>query len=124
MAARPTLTLRSSRLGLGPAACARTFRFVHRNRPAHFAKATADLVLVDLEDAEPQESKVIARAAETQWLRPNSPSAVCVNCQSVHYQRDVSALADLPGLAAVLVPLADDPAALAALHHRLGRDAP
>jgi len=42
--------------------------------------------------------------------------------KSVHYQQDVTALAGLPGLQAVVVPMADDPAALARLHARLGRD--
>ena len=50
-------------------------------------------------------------------------AAVRVNgTKSVHFQQDVAALAGLPGLAAVVVAMADDPAALAALHQRLGRD--
>jgi citrate lyase subunit beta/citryl-CoA lyase len=98
--------------------------FVPGNRPQRFAKAAAagaDLVIVDLEDAVPEESKAAARDAVAQWLSADGHAAVRVNStKSLHYQQDVTALAGLPGLAAVVVPMADDPATLAALHHRLG----
>jgi citrate lyase subunit beta / citryl-CoA lyase len=108
----------------GPAAAARTFLFVPGNQPERFVKAAAtaaDVVIVDLEDAVPQESKAIARDTVARWLSTGGRAAVRVNgTKSVHYQQDVTALAGLPGLLAVVVPMADDPAALTALHRRLG----
>ena len=104
---------------------ARTLLFVPGDRPERFAKAAAtaaDLVIVDLEDAVPEENKAAARDAVVQWLSADGRAAVRVNgTKSVHYQQDVTALAGLPGLQAVVVPMADDPAALAVLHQRLGR---
>jgi citrate lyase subunit beta / citryl-CoA lyase len=100
--------------------------FVPGNRPERFAKAAAsaaDLVIVDLEDAVPEEDKASARDAVARWLSAAGRAAVRVNgTKSVHYQRDTSTLAGLPGLRAVVVPMADDPAALTALHQRLGED--
>lgn len=126
MTARPDRTAQNAPLAPGPAAAARTLLFVPGNRPERFAKATAtaaDLVIVDLEDAVPEDSKTTARTCVTQWLCADVPAAVRINgTNSVHCQQDVSALAGLPGLRAVVVPMADDPAALAALHQRLGRD--
>jgi len=105
---------------------ARTLLFVPGNRPERFAKAAAtaaDLVVVDLEDAVPEENKAAARDAVAQWLSADGRAAVRVNnTRGVHYQQDVTALAGLPGLGAVVVPMADDPAALAILHQHLGPD--
>ncbi|MEP7191862.1 MAG: CoA ester lyase [Actinomycetota bacterium] len=110
----------------GPAATARTLLFVPGNRPERFAKAAAtatDLVIVDLEDAVPQDAKPSARDSVAGWLSADGRCAVRVNgTSSVHYHQDVTALAGLPGLQAVVVPMADDPAALELLHQRLGRD--
>ena len=120
------MTALNSPLAPGPAAVARTLLFVPGNQPERFAKAAAtvaDLVIVDLEDAVPNESKATARDAVAQWLSADGRAAVRVNnTRGVHYQQDVTALAGLPGLAAVVVPMADDPAALAILHKRLGPD--
>ena len=103
---------------------ARTLLFVPGNRPERFAKAAAtaaDLVIVDLEDAVPEEHKATARDAVAAWLSAGGRSAVRVTgTKSVHYQQDVTALAGLAGLQAVVVPMADDPAAMAALHQQLG----
>jgi len=105
---------------------ARTLLFVPGNQPERFAKAaatSADLVVLDLEDAVPEENKATARDTVVQWLSADGRAAVRVNsAKSVHYQQDVTALAGLPGLRAVVVPMADDPAALAVLHKRLGPD--
>jgi citrate lyase subunit beta/citryl-CoA lyase len=98
--------------------------FVPGNRPDRFAKAiatAADLVIVDLEDAVPQDKKAEARDAVVKWLSASGRSAVRVNgTRTIHYQQDVATLAGLPGLSAVVVPMADDPGALAALHQALG----
>jgi citrate lyase subunit beta/citryl-CoA lyase len=126
MTARPDRTAQNAPFAPDPAAAARTLLFVPGNRPERFAKATAtaaDLVILDLEDAVPEDSKTNARVCVTQWLCADHPAAVRINgTNSVHYQQDVRALAGLPGLRAVVVPMADDPAALVSLHQRLGRD--
>jgi citrate lyase subunit beta/citryl-CoA lyase len=92
--------------------------FVPGNRPERFAKAAtaaADLVIVDLQDAVPQDAKVSARDSVVKWLSADGRGAVRVNgTRSVHYQQDVTALAGLPGLQAVVVPMADDEAMLMA----------
>lgn len=108
----------------GAAALARTLLFVPGNRPERFAKAAAtdaDLVVVDLEDAVPDADKASARDAVVRWLTEGGLAAVRVNgTASPHHDDDVHALAGLPGLIAVVVPMADDPEALRALHERLG----
>lgn len=114
----------------GAAAAARTLLFVPGSRPERFAKAAAtaaDLVVIDLEDAVTEEEKASARQAAAAWLGAIGPAegraAVRVNgTRSPHFADDVAALAGLPGLLAVVVPMADDPAALADLHDRLGGD--
>ena len=108
----------------GRAALARALLFVPGNRPERFAKAAAtnaDLVIVDLEDAVPDVDKVLARQAVSGWVAAEGSGAVRLNgVKSPYYQGDVSALAGLSGLMAVVVPMAEDPEALAALHGRLG----
>lgn len=120
------MTALNAPLAPGPAAVARTLLFVPGDQPERFAKAAstpADLVVVDLEDAVPEVNKATARDSVAQWLSTGGRAAVRVNStKSVHYQQDVAALAGLRGLAAVVVPMADDPAALADLHRRLGPD--
>lgn len=41
---------------------------------------------------------------------------------STHHDEDVSAMAALPGVLAVVVPMAETPATLVGLHERLGPD--
>jgi citrate lyase subunit beta / citryl-CoA lyase len=105
---------------------ARSLLIVPGHRPERFSKAAAtaaDLVAVDLEDAVPEVDKLTARDAAARWLSADGRAAVRVNgTKSAHYQQDLAALSGLPGLLAVIVPTADDVAALAALHRRLGQD--
>jgi len=100
--------------------------FVPADRPERYAKAAAtaaDLVIVDLEDAVPRENKPSARGAVAHWLAGGGSAAVRVNgARSPYHVQDVQALAGLPGLQAVVAPMADDPGAMAALHERLGPD--
>ena len=109
---------------LGPAAAARSLLFVPGTTPARFDKglaSAADLVVLDLEDAVPEEHKGSARAAVAGWLRTRGRAAVRVNgVASPHHEEDVTALTGLPGLVAVVVPMASSPEALADLHGRLG----
>ncbi|WP_107706326.1 HpcH/HpaI aldolase/citrate lyase family protein [Nocardioides allogilvus] len=110
---------------LGPAGSARSLLFVPGTTPARFDKglaSAADLVVLDLEDAVPEEHKGSARAAVVDWLSTRGrAAAVRVNgVGSPHHAQDVAALTGLPGLLAVVVPMACSPEALADLHGRLG----
>jgi citrate lyase subunit beta/citryl-CoA lyase len=110
------------------AAAARSWLFVPATRPERYAKAEAsgaDLVIVDLEDAVSADEKVIARETAASWLAGEGVAAVRVNpAGSAHHADDVAALAHLPGLRAVLLPMAESPDALAGLCRRLGDDVP
>lgn len=120
----PVPSRRSAPRPLGPAATARSLLFVPGTTPARFDKglaSAADLVVLDLEDAVPEEQKDPARAAVADWLRTRGSAAVRVNgVASPHYERDVTALTGLPGLVAVVMPMASSPEAFADLHGRLG----
>lgn len=115
---------RSAPRPLGPAAAARSLLFVPGTTPARFDKglaSAADLVVLDLEDAVPEEQKGSARAAVADWLRTRGRAAVRVNgVASPHHEEDVKALNGLPGLVAVVLPMASSPEELADLHGRLG----
>jgi citrate lyase subunit beta/citryl-CoA lyase len=106
------------------AEAARSWLFVPATRPERFAKAAAsgaDLVIVDLEDAVPADSKESARADAAAWLSGDGLAAVRVNpVGSEHHAADVEALTGLPGLRAVVLPMASSVEVLAALHDRLG----
>lgn len=105
-------------------ATARTLLFVPGTAPARFDKAlasAADLVIIDLEDAVAEADKSRARDAAAMWLRAGGRAAVRVNAScSAHHAQDLSALAGLPGLLAVLLPMADSAEPLAALGESLG----
>jgi len=106
------------------AAIARSWLFVPATRPERFAKAAAsgaDMVVVDLEDAVPAGEKGAARAEAAAWLAGDGAGAVRVNpVDSPHHADDVAALTGLPGLRALLVPMADSVDALALVHDQLG----
>ena len=112
---------------LGTVEVARSLLFVPGTRPDRFAKAArsgADLVVIDLEDAVPEADKGTAREAVAAWLDAGA-AAVRVNALgSAHHAADIAAIAGTGGLAAVVVPMADDPAGLSELAHRLGSDVP
>jgi len=116
---------------------ARTLLFVPGTRPDRFAKAAAsgaDLVVVDLEDAVAEADKETARHAVADWLgdaeaaeAAGGAGGVAVRFNAIgteHHDADVAALAGRPGLHAVVVPMAQDPAGVAALVRRLGQDVP
>lgn len=104
---------------------ARSLLFVPGTRPDRFAKAAAsgaDVVVVDLEDAVATEHKQAARREVATWLERSGSAVVRINPAGTrHHGEDLAALAGLPGLGGVLVPMADSPAALAAVGQRLGR---
>lgn len=105
---------------------ARSWLFVPATRPERFAKAVAsgaDMVILDLEDAVPAEEKDAARRAAATWMAGDGVAAVRVNpADSDHHDDDVAAIAGLPGLRAVLLPMAESVAAIAGLRERLGPD--
>lgn len=105
-------------------AVARSLLFVPGDREERFAKAAAsgaDGVICDLEDAVSEDHKVQARHAVARWLGDGGVASVRVNAVNTpHFTRDLAALKWLPGLRGVVVPKADDPAALATVHQELG----
>ncbi|MPY98076.1 MAG: CoA ester lyase [Actinophytocola sp.] len=111
-------------VSLDLAAAARSLLFVPAARPQRFAKAAAsgaDMVIVDLEDAVPPERKAAARGDTVDWLTGDGRAAVRVNpADSEHHAEDVAALVGLPGLTAVVLPMADSVRALTELWERLG----
>ncbi|WP_327098177.1 CoA ester lyase [Nocardia vinacea] len=103
---------------------ARSFLFVPGDRPERFDKAIrsgTDIVVLDLEDAVADEHKDSAREAVVDWLSSGGPA--CVRVDSTAGQRfwaDLDALMGLPGLAAVMVPKAENPDGLTAVAERVG----
>lgn len=104
---------------------AATYLFVPGDRPDRFGKAMdsgADRVILDLEDAVRPAAKGAARdailAAGLDWSR----AVVRVNdAASAHFADDLAFLGRCPA-AAVLLPKAEDPAALAQLSAAAGRE--
>ena len=105
-----------------PLALARSFLFVPGHRPERFAKALAsgaDAVIIDLEDAVPLDAKLAARAAlMAAW--PDFELAQCARLLvrvnpfgTPWHQADLSAVASLTGLGAVMLPKAESPEQIA-----------
>ncbi|WP_109472046.1 HpcH/HpaI aldolase/citrate lyase family protein [Ornithinimicrobium cavernae] len=97
---------------------ARSALFVPGDRPDRFTKAVAsgtDLVVCDLEDAVAAPQKDLARTSVTDWLRSGARACVRVNpAESPDHAADVQALVGVPGVVAVLLAKAEDPAAVRA----------
>lgn len=95
---------------------ARSWLFVPGDRADRFDKAAAsgaDLVVCDLEDAVAPPGKESARAQVAAWLGGGGSACVRVNAPGTRWGAgDVAALRARPGLVAVVVPQAEDPAAL------------
>lgn len=114
---------------------ARSLLFVPANRPDRFEKALAcgaDAVIVDLEDAVAPQAKDEARAALAAWLAARAPQSppsgengqrsagtvgiiVRVNSADTPWFQDDLALSGQPGVAAVMLPKAEDADTLAAV---------
>lgn len=107
---------------------ARSFLFVPGDREDRFAKAAAslaDLIVIDLEDAVTPRKKEAAREHTSRWF--NSGGAACVRINPAAtpwHDDDIHLLATVRGLQAVVVPKADDPAALNQICARLGPGVP
>lgn len=100
---------------------ARSFLFVPGHRPDRFATATAgaaDVVVLDLEDAVGPERKSEARTAVRSWLAGGARAVVRINAPGTRwYNDDLAAIGDRA--AGVLVPKAEEPAALDTVARRL-----
>lgn len=97
-----------------------TLLFVPANRPDRFAKAQnsgADAVIIDLEDAVSMTEKDSARATLAAWLDTQPPASVLIriNGSDSPWFNNDTRLCRSPAVAAVVLPKADDPLALAEL---------
>jgi citrate lyase subunit beta/citryl-CoA lyase len=96
----------------------RSYLFVPGNRPERFDKACAagaDAVIVDLEDAVPPLEKAAAREAVASWLAPEHPVLVRINAADSSWFEDDLALCARPGVAGIVLPKAEQEAALTRL---------
>ncbi|MEU9507165.1 CoA ester lyase [Micromonospora sp. NPDC048170] len=101
---------------------ARTLLFVPGSRPDRFGRAVAagaDEVILDLEDAISGPDKPAARQWVRDWLCGTGAAAVRINAGREQAD-DLTALAGVPGLTAVLVAKAEDPDVLQMVGDRLG----
>ncbi|MDK3024618.1 CoA ester lyase [Cupriavidus taiwanensis] len=105
-----------------------TYLFVPGDRAERFDKAAAagpDVMILDLEDAVHPDAKPAAREAIAAWLagRPGASAFVRINdSASPAFAADLAWLRALPAgtaLAGLLVPKAEDPAALATIAQTL-----
>jgi citrate lyase subunit beta/citryl-CoA lyase len=97
--------------------------FVPGNRPERFAKAAAsgaDAVIIDLEDAVAPEEKEAARRAAAAAALERIEVLVRINAAGTPWHaEDLAALASAR-IAGIMLPKAEDPAILAAIHTALG----
>jgi citrate lyase subunit beta/citryl-CoA lyase len=104
---------------------ARSWLFVPGDRDDRFPKAAgsgAEMVICDLEDAVAEDAKAAARSGVTRWLSAGGAACVRINAHGTPFHDDdVAALAGLPGLRAVMLPKAEDPAVVGRLSAALGR---
>ncbi|MBC7284704.1 CoA ester lyase [Hoeflea sp.] len=94
----------------------RSYLFVPGDRPDRFDKAvatSADFVVLDLEDAVLPKGKTSAREAIRSWLSKGGRAAVRINGIGTEWHEEDKALLATPGVAAVILPKAEEPAALA-----------
>jgi citrate lyase subunit beta/citryl-CoA lyase len=97
----------------------RSWLFVPGNRPDRFDKAcasAADVVLLDLEDAVAPADKAAARDAVGRWLTPSKPVYLRINGADSDWFGDDLPLLRRPGVRGVVLPKAEDAAAIAAIH--------
>jgi len=100
------------------AAAPRSYLFVPGDRPERFDKALAagaDAVIIDLEDAVAPERKSTARLAVQQWLTARHNIVLRINAAGTPWFDEDVALARQSGVAAVMLPKAEDVQAVEAL---------
>ena len=100
-----------------------TWLFVPGTREDRFdraAAAGADEIILDLEDAVPAEEKDHARQLVAAWLGASGQGWVRVNGFATDWwERDLAVVAGQPGLRGLVVPKAEEAAALAACREQL-----
>jgi citrate lyase subunit beta/citryl-CoA lyase len=105
-------------------AYARSFLFVPGDRSDRFAKAMssgADMVICDLEDSVRIDRKAFARSELATWLDGGGRASVRINAiDSSEFSADCAALMALSGLRSLIVPKAEDPESIRALHEEFG----
>lgn len=103
---------------------ARSFLFVPGDRPERFAKAvasSADVVVLDLEDAVAPERKDFALSAVVEWLSNGGRGCVRLDhTRSPGNRAAAAALTGVTGLISVMIPKAEDGADLTAAAEQLG----
>ena len=100
----------------------RSYLFVPGDRPERFDEAVAagaDVPVLDLEDAVLPEAKGQARSAIRDWLAAGGRAAVRVNGIGTPWHAEDVALLAAPGVTHVLLPKAEDAAALAVFAARI-----
>ncbi|WP_283139379.1 HpcH/HpaI aldolase/citrate lyase family protein [Rhizohabitans arisaemae] len=104
-----------------------TWLFVPGDRPERFCKAAqsgADEVIVDLEDAVASADKERARESAAVWLAGGGAAWVRINgSDTPWHDDDLACLSGLTGLAGLVVPKAEDPAALDRISDAFGGSA-
>ena len=109
-------------------AFARSFLFVPGDRSDRFAKAMssgADVVICDLEDSVQIDRKAFARSELATWLDRGGCASVRINAtDSSEFSADCAALMAVSGIRSLIVPKAEDPASLRALHDEFSRMIP
>ncbi len=104
----------------------RSYLFVPGNRPERFDKAYgagAHAVIVDLEDAVAPADKAAAREAARAWLTAEKPVWLRINGpESKWFASDLDLVA-LAGVKGVMLPKAEDTAAIAEIRGRVGAGA-
>lgn len=102
---------------------ARSYLFVPADRPERYEKALATgahAVIIDLEDAVTPERKSEARAALREWLaRTSSPVYVRINPAGTPWHEEDCAVLAYNTVRGVMLPKAEDAAAVATLAGRL-----
>lgn len=94
----------------------RSYLFVPGDRPERFDKARAagaGQVILDLEDAVAPEAKARSRDAIAGWLRADRPVVLRINAAGTPWFDADLSLAAHPGVAAVMLPKAEEAASLA-----------
>jgi citrate lyase subunit beta / citryl-CoA lyase len=98
---------------------ARSYLFVPGSRPERLDKARAsgaDVVIVDLEDSVAPGEKNTAREAIAARLDPSHPVVVRINAFGTPWFEQDLVLCRSPGIAAVMVPKAEEPAQVRGAH--------
>ncbi len=104
----------------------KTWLFVPATRIDRVSKAFAsgaDAVIVDLEDAVAQEDKALARKALQEYYDSADYQPVWVRINqagSTDFAEDIKACEQMPNLAGVILPKAEQPADIEYIHHLTG----